>query len=30
MFVLVVGVGRVGASVAKRALERGDTVSVLD
>lgn len=30
MFVLVVGAGRVGSSVARRALEAGHTVSVLD
>ncbi len=30
MFVLVVGAGRVGASVATRALNAGHTVSVLD
>lgn len=30
MFVLVVGVGRVGSSVARKALAEGHTVSVLD
>ena len=30
MFVLVVGAGRVGSSVARRALAAGHTVSVLD
>jgi trk system potassium uptake protein len=30
MFILVVGAGRVGAAVAKRALEAGHEVSVLD
>lgn len=30
MFVLIVGAGRVGSAVAKRALDRGHTVSVLD
>jgi len=30
MFILVVGAGRVGAAVAKRALEAGHDVSVLD
>ena len=30
MFVLVVGAGRVGAAVAKRALQAGHEVSVLD
>ncbi len=30
MFILVVGAGRVGSSVAKRALEAGHEVSVLD
>jgi trk system potassium uptake protein TrkA len=30
MFILVVGAGRVGSSVAKRALEQGHEVSVLD
>jgi trk system potassium uptake protein TrkA len=30
MFVLIVGAGRVGASVAKRALAEGHEVSVLD
>jgi len=30
MFVLIVGAGRVGAAVAKRALARGHEVSVLD
>jgi trk system potassium uptake protein len=30
MFILIVGAGRVGSSVAKSALEAGHTVSVLD
>ena len=30
MFILIVGCGRVGATVAKRALEAGHEVSVLD
>ena len=30
MFVLIVGAGRVGSAVAKRALDRGCEVSVLD
>ncbi len=30
MFVLIVGAGRVGSAVAKRALDAGHTVSVLD
>ena len=30
MFILVVGAGRVGSAVAKRALEQGHDVSVLD
>lgn len=30
MFILVVGAGRVGSAVAKRALEQGHEVSVLD
>lgn len=30
MFILIVGAGRVGATVAKRALEAGHQVSVLD
>jgi trk system potassium uptake protein len=30
MFVLIVGAGRVGSAVAKRALDGGHTVSVLD
>ena len=30
MFILIVGAGRVGSAVAKRALEAGHTVSVLD
>jgi trk system potassium uptake protein TrkA len=30
MFILIVGCGRVGAAVAKRALEAGHEVSVLD
>ncbi|HZV73407.1 MAG TPA: TrkA family potassium uptake protein [Conexibacter sp.] len=30
MFILVVGAGRVGSAVAKRALEKGHEVSVLD
>src|SRR5215218_2014499 len=30
MFILIVGAGRVGAAVAKRALEEGHEVSVLD
>jgi trk system potassium uptake protein TrkA len=30
MFVLIVGAGRVGSTVAKRALDRGCQVSVLD
>src|SRR5437868_14984491 len=30
MFILIVGAGRVGSAVAKRALDEGHTVSVLD
>jgi trk system potassium uptake protein len=30
MFILIVGAGRVGSAVAKRALEAGNDVSVLD
>lgn len=30
MFILIVGAGRVGSAVAKRALDAGHTVSVLD
>jgi trk system potassium uptake protein TrkA len=30
MFVLIVGAGRVGSTIAKRALREGHTVSVLD
>jgi trk system potassium uptake protein len=30
MFILIVGAGRVGSAVAKRALEAGNEVSVLD
>ncbi len=30
MFILIVGAGRVGSAVAKRALEQGHQVSVLD
>ena len=30
MFILIVGAGRVGSAVARRALEAGHTVSVLD
>src|ERR1700758_584010 len=30
MFILIVGAGRVGSAVAKRALEAGNSVSVLD
>ncbi|MGH2875302.1 MAG: NAD-binding protein [Solirubrobacteraceae bacterium] len=30
MFILIVGAGRVGSAVAKRALDDGHTVSVLD
>ena len=30
MFILIIGCGRVGSAVAKRALEAGHTVSVLD